>query len=80
MACSNPALDEDERKRLVNELMNTRRAVKAAKASGDPREMKNAKDRVMAAEAGLGGRGPVWWSDGAPDLNQHRVENTPYAN
>jgi hypothetical protein len=32
--CSNPALDEDERQRLVNELMDAGRAVKAAKASG----------------------------------------------
>lgn len=77
--CSNPALDKDERQRLVNELMNARRAVKAAKASGDSREMKTARAAVRAAKSALGERGPVWWDDGAPDLNRHRVENTPYA-
>ena len=24
-------------------------------------------------------RGPVWWDDGAPDLNRHMAKNTPYA-
>jgi len=24
-------------------------------------------------------RGPVWWSDGAPDLNGHMTAKTPYA-
>ncbi len=27
----------------------------------------------------LGERGPVWWDDGAPDLNRRKVEHTPYA-
>ena len=27
----------------------------------------------------LGERGPVWWSDGAPDFNRRMVKNTPYA-
>jgi hypothetical protein len=27
----------------------------------------------------LGERGPVWWMDGAPDLNRHMVTNTRYA-
>ena len=59
--------------------MNARRTVKAAKASGDPDEMKAARSSVQDAKVALGERGPVWWDDGAPDLNQHRVENTPYA-
>lgn len=33
--CSNPSLDEDVRQYLVNDLMAARRAVNAAKASGD---------------------------------------------
>jgi hypothetical protein len=77
--CSNPAVDEDEQQRLVNELMDARRAVKAAKASGDPGEMKTARAAVQVAKVALGERGPVWWEDGAPDLNRHMVENTPYA-
>lgn len=77
--CSNPALDEDERQTLVDELMDARRAVKAAKASGDASEMKTARGSVHAAKVALGERGAVWWEDGAPDLNRHMVENTPYA-
>jgi hypothetical protein len=77
--CSNPGLPEEERQRLVNELMAARRAVKAAKASGEPDEMKAARADVNAAKVGLGERGPVWWDDGTPDLNRHKVENTPYA-
>ena len=31
----------------------------------------------MQQASALGGS--VWWRDGAPDLNQHAVKNTPYA-
>ena len=27
----------------------------------------------------LGERGPVWWTDGAPDFNRKLARNTPYA-
>jgi len=77
--CSNPAMGEVERQRLVNELMNARRAVKAAKASNDPDQMKAARSAVQKAKVSLGERGPVWWEDGAPDFNRHKVANTPYA-
>lgn len=77
--CSNPAIEGPLRQRLVNELMNARRAVKAAKASGGSREMKTAHAAVQTAKSALGERGPVWWDDGAPELNRHTVESTPYA-
>ena len=32
-----------------------------------------------AAKRGLGERGPVWWTDGAPDYNRRLARNTPYA-
>lgn len=73
--CSNLKLGEDERQRLVGQLMNGRRAVKAAKASVYPDEMKAARASVQAATVSLGERGPVWWDDGAQDLNRHPVEN-----
>ena len=38
-----------------------------------------ARARVDAAKVALGERGPVWWTDGAPDLNRHLAKNTPYA-
>lgn len=74
---SNPALAEDERARLVKALMAARRAVRAAR--GDPAAVAAARSAVDAAKVALGERGPVWWDDGAPDLNRHMVAGTPYA-
>jgi phage/plasmid primase-like uncharacterized protein len=59
--------------------VDARRAVKAAKASSDPGEMKTARAAVQAAKVALGDQGPVWWDDGAQDLNRHMAENTAYA-
>jgi hypothetical protein len=73
---SNPHLAEEERHRLVSELMSARRAVKDA--AGDPERLRQARMAVDAAKVALGERGPVWWTDGAPDLNRHLVKNTPY--
>ena len=42
-------------------------------------ELRKAREQVDAAKRALGERGPVWWTDGAPDLNQHMAHNTPYA-
>jgi hypothetical protein len=77
--CTNPALDEDTRQRLVHELMDARRAVKAAKASGDPQQLSAARHQVQSAKVALGERGPVWWNDGSADFNRYHVANTPYA-
>jgi hypothetical protein len=38
-----------------------------------------ARARVDQAKRSLGERGPVWWDDGAPDLNRHMARTTPYA-
>jgi len=58
-------------------FMDARRAVKDAKR-GDG-DMAAATAAVDAARVSLGERGPVWWDDGAPDLNWHlanaRVES-----
>ncbi len=74
---SNPALDEEDRQRLVNSLMDARRAVRDAK--GDEAALAKARQSVNAAKTALGERGPVWWEDGAPDYNRHMAKNTPYA-
>lgn len=57
--------------------MSARRAVRDAR--DDEGKIRAARDRVQAAKVALGERGPVWWSDGAPDLNRHLAKNTPYA-
>lgn len=77
--CTNPSLNEDVRQRLVDELMEARREVKVAKASGNPEQLKLARASVQTAKVVLGERGPVWWDDGSPDYNRCQVANTPYA-
>ena len=76
---TNPALPEELRSALVQQLMQARRAVKAALASADAEALRQARAAVQAAKEGLGERGPVWWTDGAPDCNRRLVKNSPYA-
>lgn len=42
-------------------------------------EISAARKEVDAVKVALGERGPVWWEDGAPDMNRHLAKNTPYA-
>jgi hypothetical protein len=74
---SNPALSADVRERLVKELSSARRAVRSA--DREPTALAEARRRVAKAKVALGERGPVWWTDGDPDLNRHLVKNTIYA-
>ena len=76
---SNPALDETERARLVDELMAARRAVGVAKKAADAAALAQARAQVDRAKRALGERGPVWWDDGAPDFNRRMAVNTTYA-
>ncbi|HWH89445.1 MAG TPA: hypothetical protein VNV36_22065 [Pseudomonas sp.] len=77
--CSNPSLPDAEREALVADLMAARRSVKKAKGAEDAQALKSARARVNEAKVALGERGPVWWEDGSPDYNRHKVSNTPYA-
>ncbi len=74
---SDPSLAPDTREQCVSELMSARSAVRAALRSGAG--LAEARRRVDDAKVALGERGPVWWRDGAPDLNRHMAKNTPYA-
>lgn len=76
---SDPALDATTRETLVHELMDARRAVSAARRNGDTKSEDAAHAAIDRVKHALGERGPVWWSDGAPDLNRHMARNTPYA-
>lgn len=73
---SNPGLSEERRQRLVDELMNARRALRGSRPV---EERARARQAVDAAKQALGERGPVWWSDGAPDFNRKLAVETPYA-
>lgn len=76
--CTNPALPGPDREQLTRKLMRARSTVGHARRSGDAAGEKRARRDVHAAKVALGERGPVWWSDGAPDFNRHLVKNTPY--
>lgn len=76
---SNSTLEPDKRERLVRQLMAARRAVAQARRAGDMAAEDAAHADVDVAKRALGERGPVWWSDGAPDLNRHMARTGPYA-
>lgn len=76
---TNPDLPEDVRQALVDALMNARRAVAKARRQDDKEALAAARRQVDQAKHDLGERGPVWWTDGAPDLCRHLARNTAYA-
>ncbi|TCP37577.1 hypothetical protein [Sphingomonas sp. BK235] len=76
---SNPSLAPHVRQALVDELMSARRAMQVALRNDDEASLRQARARVDAAKVELGERGPVWWTDGTPDLNRHMARNTGYA-
>lgn len=76
---ANPALATEEREELVSALMSARRSVRTARQQQDKQPEDAAHQAVDRAKHALGERGPVWWTDGAPDYNRHMARNTPYA-
>ena len=76
---ANPGLGDAQRAEFVKGLMTARRAVRDAKQDADLKAEAAAHRVVDEMKRALGERGPVWWDDGAPDLNRHMAKNTPYA-
>jgi hypothetical protein len=76
---SDPSLAQEQRAALVADLMRARRAVGQALRRGDSAALTIARGEVDRAKILLGERGPVWWDDGAPDLNRRTIAGTPYA-
>jgi len=76
---TNPELTDGQRESGVVRLMEARRAVKAALTNGDDEALMRARRQVDEAKRVLGERGPVWWTDGSPDLNRRLIKNTLYA-
>jgi hypothetical protein len=76
---SNPGLAPAARQALVDRLMQARRQVGTARKAGDPDAERRARAIVDEVKRSLGERGPVWWTDGAPDYNRRMAANTPYA-
>lgn len=76
---ANPHLPAEERQALVKCLMAARRAVQTARKAGEGAAEDEAHRQVDQYKRALGERGPVWWTDAAPDLNRHMVRTTAYA-
>ena len=77
--CSDPSVAPDEREELVSQLMTARRNVGVALRADDTGALVRARSAVDVAKVALGERGPVWWTDGAPDVNRRMARNTVYA-
>lgn len=73
---ANPHLAGHDREQLVARLMDARRCLRG---EADATLRAAARAEVAAAKEGLGERGPVWWTDGAPDVNRKLAANSPYA-
>ena len=71
---SDPALDDHIRQHLVDELMDARRAVKAALQSPDADDEVVARARVHDAKVALGERGGRWWEPMSPSEETERVD------
>jgi len=76
---ADPMLTDAHRQALVDALMDARRDVAAARRIRDDVAEDHAHAAIERIKRELGERGPVWWHDGAPDLNRHMARNTPYA-
>jgi hypothetical protein len=73
---SKPTLKLQVRKKLVAELMRCRRRLRGGNLPDV--QLKAIRGRLHSLKEALGERGAVWWTDGAPDYNRFKVENTPY--
>ena len=71
---SDPAIPDQLRQELVDELMDARRAVGAAKRSGDEQAEAAARERVQAAKVALGERGHPWWEAPTDASRRQRLE------
>lgn len=63
--CTNPALDDSQRRAYLKRLMQAR--------------MQDDAVASMDAKIALGEAGPVWWDDGAADCSGLAPTDTPYA-
>ena len=70
---SDPTLPPRRRQQLVDQLMSCRRRLR-----GNTRNNSELRAQLNSLKRELGERGPVWWTDGTPDYNRHKVDNTPY--
>ncbi len=62
--CTNPALDDEFRRKMLKTLMQAR--------------MKKDRGAALDAKVALGEAGPLWWDDDPQDYSGCAPETTPY--
>jgi hypothetical protein len=72
---SNPALSTEQKNLLVRKLSDARRALRGKQSTEERAMARRADDEAKQA---LGERGPVWWTNGAPDYHRKMARHTPY--
>lgn len=70
---SDPGIPEGFRQELVNELMDGRRAVGAAKRRSSSEDEAAARARVHQAKVALGERGRPWWESPTSEARRERL-------
>jgi hypothetical protein len=76
---TDPAIPDQFRTELVDELMSARRAVGATKRSQDAAAERRARARVHDAKVALGERGAPWWETPSVKDQQARITATVLA-
>ncbi len=73
---TDPSLPDELATELRHALMSARRAVGAARRTGDEDAERAARDAVHDAKIALGERGHPWWEPPDPDADRARAEAT----
>ncbi len=73
---TDPELPDRFRSELVAELMDSRRAVAAARRADDADAERAARRRVQDAKVALGERGHPWWESDTADTRAPRIRST----
>ncbi|MEL6264385.1 MAG: hypothetical protein AAFR52_01860 [Pseudomonadota bacterium] len=76
---TNPDLDDATRRAAVKALMQARLAARRAEDTADAAALAAARAAIDAVKRRLGERGPVWWTDGAPDQDGRAPADSTYA-
>ena len=75
--CTDPTLSDSERRAGIKKLMQARMAERTVT---NEKEALEVRTRILNAKIALGEAGPVWWSDGVPDLSGNHPAETTYKN
>ena len=67
---TDPAIPDDRRQELVDELMVARRDVARSHRTADPELERDARNRVQQAKVALGERGTPWWEQSLAEREQ----------